>query len=57
MYYAVVDDFDAPVDKSPHKQAQVFALVYYNGGLDGSEHSNEEEYKTTEFDVENYCDA
>ena len=40
MYYAVVDDFDAPVDKSPHKQAQVFALVYYNGGLDGSENSN-----------------
>ena len=25
--------------------------------MDGSEHSNEEQYQTTEFSVENYCDA
>ena len=52
-----MDDFDAPVDKSTHKRAWIYALSDSNGGLYGSEHSNEEEDQTIEFDVDNYCDA
>ena len=42
--YAVVNDYDAPVEKSPQKRARISGLANYNGGLDVSEHSNEEEY-------------
>ena len=55
--YAVVGDSDALVDKSPHKWAWIYALVDSNRGLDGSEHINEGEDQTTDFELENYCDV
>ena len=55
--YAVVDNSDAPVDESLHKRAQISGLDNYNGGLDGSEHSNEEGDQTIEFAVDNYCES
>ena len=54
---SVFDDFYAPVDGSLHKRSCISDLAYSNGGLERSEHSNEEEDQTTEFDVENYCGA
>ena len=55
--YYVVNDSDASVEEGNHKRAQISDLANSNGGLYGSEHINEEVDQTTEFDVENYCDA
>ena len=55
--YTVVDDYSIPVDEIPHKWSQIYYLANSNGGLDGSEPSNEAEDQTTEFSVENYFDA
>ena len=55
--HAVANDSDAPVEESPNKRVCIYGLVNSNGFLYGSEHSNEEEDKTIEFDVDNYCDT
>ena len=38
--YAVVDDYDSPVEKSPHKRGRISARYNYNWGFDESEPSN-----------------
>ena len=56
-YHALVGDSGAPVDESLHKRGQVSDLTNSNWGCNGSEQSNKEEDQTTEFAVDNYCDA
>ena len=55
--YDVVNDSDAPVEKSRHKWAHISALANSNGNLDRSEYINEEEYQSTEFAAENNFDS
>ena len=55
--YSIFDDYDAPVDESPHKRVCISYLADSNGGLDGSEQSYVDEYQRTDFTVDNHCDA